>query len=188
MAFTTFTSISDAARAVQEFLYDRDAAIPDELREKLKALVGPTTSPVDTVVKGAEFIYARRDQNLAPELMELGAGLALVAQQYNFHGMAEEDRGSKIALAFMRDAKVKKTVGVDYPKKDEDPHVKPEYVLPDTTIVPEPTGLPPAPPPMIHQHVQNITDPDAIIVPEPAGEPTPVEGARRRRARRREQK
>lgn len=181
MAFTSFTSISDAARALQDFLYDRDAAIPDELREKLRSLVGPTTSPVDTVVKGAELIYARRDQKLAPELMELGAGLALVAQQYNFHGMAEEDRGSKIALAFMRDAKVKQQTGVDYPDKKDDPEVNSVYALPaEAAPVTEPVEPP--------QMVRDITDPAASTVTPDDPSPAPVEGSRRTGVKRRQQK
>ena len=179
MAFTSFTSVSEAARAVQDFLYDRDAAIPDELREKLRNLVGPTTSPVDTVVKGAELIYARRDQKLDAQLLELGAGLALVAQQYNFHGMAESDRGSKIALAFMRDAKVKQPHGVDYPDKDNDPQIKDEYAVPlETPMLTLPV-------PEKRQMVRDITEPSAITTDS---EPTPTEGSRRRTPRRRTQK
>jgi hypothetical protein len=163
MAFTSFTSVSEAARAVQDFLYDRDAHIPDDLREKLRNLVGPTTSPVDTVVHGAEMIYARKDE-LSPELLELAAGLALVGQQYNFHGMANEDRGSKMALAFMRDAKVRKPVGIDYPKKETDPEPKSEFIATPQVLEP-------------------VVTTDAAQEPEP-NVTAPVEGSRRGRGRR----
>ena len=125
----SFDGVSDAARAIQEFLFDRDSALPNDVRDKLKDLVGPTTSPVDAVVKGAEILYARRDELAAPAL-ELAAGLAVVAEQYNFHGMAIENRGSKLAMTLMRDAKVKKPDGlVDYPDKADDPEPKEEFLL-----------------------------------------------------------
>ena len=140
--FTSFTSVSEAARCVQEFLMDRDAALPDDVREKLKALVGPTSSPVDTVVRGSEIMYARREE-LAPEALALAGGLALLAEQYNFHGMAEEQRGSKMALAMMRDAKIKKPVGIEYPDKEKDPAPKAEYApLPEPTEIDLPQPVP----------------------------------------------
>ena len=169
MAFTSYTSVSDAARAVQDYLMDHGSDVPEELRTKLRDLVGPTTSPVDTVVRGSELIYARRNEDLPDTLLELGAGLALVAQQYNFHGMADEDRGTKIALAFMRQANVAKPIGVsDYPDEDSDPEVKDEFK--------------PAPPP-------EAPAPEVLNGPQPRvtdiTNPPPAEGARRPRTRRR---
>lgn len=137
----TFTGIADAARAVQDFLFDRDAALPDDVREQLRNMVGPTTSPVDTVVNGAELLYARRDELAAPAL-ELAAGLALIAEQYNFHGMAIDNRGSKLALGLMRQAKVKKPAILgDYPAAGDDPeprdtYTKREVVVADPIVTP----------------------------------------------------
>jgi hypothetical protein len=170
MTFTSFTSVSEAARAVQDFLFDRDAALPDDLREKLRNLVGPTTSPVDTVVQGAEMMYARRDE-LAPEAQQLAAALALVAQQYNFHGMAEDNRGSKIALAMMRDSGVPKPTAVTYPTKKNDPEPKHEFLTQDVEAV---VVNPDTPTP-----VEDVTP-----APTPVEDTPPVEGARRGRGRR----
>lgn len=137
----TFTSVSDAARAVQEFLFDREAALPDELREKLKLLVGPATSPVDTVVQGAELMYARK-KDLAPEALALAAGLALIAEQYNFHGMAQDNRGSRVALAMLRDAKARKPSLVEYPDAADDPEPKSDFMpLPEVVE----SDIPPPP-------------------------------------------
>lgn len=133
--FTSFTGVTEAARAIQEFLFDRDAALPIEVRDQLKELVGPATSPVDAVVRGSEILYARRDE-LGAEAQALAAGLALVGQQFNFHGMAKDDRGTKMALGLMRDAKVRKPTGVDYPKKADDPEAKDEFKKKEEVEVP----------------------------------------------------
>lgn len=120
---TNFTSIADAAVAVQDYLIDHGSEIPEDVRVRLRDLVGPTRSPVDTAVHSSEIIYARQSE-LPPELLKLGASLALVCEQYNFHGMAEDRRGSGIALALMRKAKVTPPRGVKYPEKDNDPAPK----------------------------------------------------------------
>src|SRR5690349_17272184 len=133
MAFVSFTSVHEASRAMQEFLFDRDAALPDDVREQLKALVGPAASPVNAVVEGAEILYARRDELSAPA-WELGAGLALIAEQFAFMDMAVSGRGSKMALAFMRDANVKKPVGVEYPAKADDPKIKERYAKKEDVV------------------------------------------------------
>lgn len=172
MAFKSFEGVSDAARAVQDYLMDHGSDVPVELRTKLRNLVGPTTSPVDTVVRGAELIYARKNDDLPDDLLELGAGLSLVAQQYNFHGMAEDDRGSKIALAFMRDAHIDKPVGVaDYPDADADPAVKDEFKPAPPPEAPEPESTEGPTP-----RVKDITE----------GAPAPAPGARRGRTRRKQ--
>jgi hypothetical protein len=126
VAFTSYTSVTEAAQAVQDFLIDHPTGMPDDVREQLRAMVGPMVSPVDTVVRGAELLYARSADIGAPA-KRLAAALALVAHQYNFHGMAEDSRGSKIALGLMRDSNVDKPAGVEYPEKDKDPEPKPEY-------------------------------------------------------------
>jgi hypothetical protein len=169
MAFTSFDGVSDAARAVQDYLMDHGPDVPEELRTKLRSLVGPTTSPVDTVVRGSELIYARKD-DLPDGLLELGAGLALVAQQYNFHGMAEDNRGNKLALAFLRDAKVSAPTGITYPKKDDDPEVKDEFKV--EAPAPEQAAAPNEPQP----RVTDVTDPAAAS--------HPTDAPRRRRTKR----
>lgn len=150
-----FLSVSEAARAIQEFLYDREAGLPDDVREQLKELAGPTNSPVTTVTKGAELIYARRSELSEPVLL-LGAGLALICEQFNFSSMATDHRGSLMALAMMRDAKVSKPAIIgDYPTEDNDP-------------VPLERFVAPLPEPMVEVPVD--------IIP-------PAEGARRGRGR-----
>lgn len=126
MVMRSFDGVADAARAIQDFLFDRDATLPDDVRNSLRELVGPTTSPVDAVVHGAKLLYARNAE-LSNEARELGAGLALMAAQYNFHSMAENDKGSRMALALMRDAGVKAPTGVRYPKQDSDPEPDAEF-------------------------------------------------------------
>lgn len=125
----TFTGIVEAACEIQEFLYDRSEALPADIREKLKEWTRPGSSPVDAVVNSAELLYARRDE-LDKETKELAAGLALIASQFNFHRMAENNRGSKLALTLMRMAQIKAPAGVKYHNKKDDPEALPKFIKP----------------------------------------------------------
>jgi hypothetical protein len=180
--FKSFTGVSDAALAIQDFLMDRTAELPEDVRTKLRALVGPTTSPVDAVVRGAELMYARRSE-LPPEAQELAAGLALIAQQYNFHGLAVEDRGSKIALAMLREAGVAAPTGITYPDPEDDPDADSQYVPapePDEDAPLQLTAEEQVPTSNVKIEHSNGLDVGDGRDPEP----TPVEGAQRPRTRR----
>jgi len=137
--YQTFLSPSDAARAIQDFLYDRDAPLPERVRNRLRELVSPAHSTVDAVVQGAELLYSVRNE-LAPEALALGAGLALLADQQRFSGMDMDNRGSRMALGMMRDANIPTPIGVNYPNAESDPAVRhdaPGYVgIPSTPPVP----------------------------------------------------
>jgi hypothetical protein len=94
----TFTGIMDAAKAVQDFMLDRSAALPDPLRERIRGrLLG---SKVDLVCQTAEDIYANRE-GLPEEVLELGAGLAVYGESEAFHGLDADSRGGRMA-AVMR--------------------------------------------------------------------------------------
>ena len=91
----------DSVKAILDFLIDRTAAIPDDVRGRLRELVQPGLSPVVAIVEASELIYARRDE-LPPELLDIGAQMATVAATHNFHGMANENRGYAMAAAIRR--------------------------------------------------------------------------------------
>ena len=129
-----FSSVIAGVEALQEFLYDREEALPDDVRVELRRLSGPTTSPVDAVVKAAELIYARR-ADLQPKALALGAALAVLAESYNFHGLATDNRGTRMALSLMRDADVTKPVLIEYPDVTEDPDPIEGYAPAVTPIV-----------------------------------------------------
>lgn len=129
----TFTSISEAACSIQEFLYDRAESLPADIRDRLKELTRPTSSPVDAVVKGAEMLYARKDE-IDKDAKELGAALALMAEQYNFHGLAEDQRGSRIAGAFMREAKTKLPGSLKHQDKEKDVEPSSEFIKQEVEV------------------------------------------------------
>ena len=131
---TAFTGIAEAALAIQDFMLDRPAALPDHARDQIRGLLGQTKSPVDAVVKAAEIIYANR-QDMPPEALELGAALANVAELHGFHGMDENHRGSRMALV-MRGGDVEAA-----------PEVKAEFAPAVQAEEPAPVPAQPAPAP-----------------------------------------
>lgn len=124
----TFSGIMEGARAVQDYLFTGAVGIPEDVNLMLRDLVGPTVSPVDTVVKTAEILYARKSE-IDAEAAELASGLALLAETYNFHGLAIDERGSRMALALMRDNEIPAPIGIEYPDSSTDPMPQEEYVV-----------------------------------------------------------
>ena len=93
---TNFEGIGDASTAVRNYLIKNEAKLPDHLKERLSNLTGTGASPVDLVVNFVEAVYANQKE-FTKEAKELAASSAVVAETYNFHGMADEQRGSKIS-------------------------------------------------------------------------------------------
>ena len=126
---TSFTGIMKAAQAVQDFMLDRPAALPDELRERIRGrLLG---SKVDLICQTAEDLYANRE-GLPGEALDLGAGLATYAASEGFHGLAVADRGPRMA-AVMRGQEVA-----------QEPEARAEYLPQPEPAEPSPSPLPAA--------------------------------------------
>lgn len=85
----------DGRLALDEFLDNRVAAVPGDVRTQLRDLVR-RISPVETCVNAAELIYARRD-DLPPELLDIGAALAVMASSHGFSA-GLDGRGARMAL------------------------------------------------------------------------------------------
>lgn len=118
-----FDNITEAAEAVNEWFWTGKNGMADDLVEIVQPLVGPTKSAVDLVVKTSEAIYARRATLDGPAL-QLAAGLASFAGVWGFHGMAEDNRGQRMALALRRDSGENAPVGSEWPNSSEDPEPK----------------------------------------------------------------
>lgn len=119
----------DAQAAVQDFLFDRPAETPDDVREKLKEFVRPGYGAVEASIGLTELIYARRDE-LPVELLTIGAGIATMVGGFNFDGMGGPD-GRANAIAFT----LRKMPGVEAPLKAS--YAAPE---PKAEFVPVPEG------------------------------------------------
>jgi hypothetical protein len=87
----------DAQAAIQDFLLDRPAETPDDVRDMLKEFVRPGYNPVEASLNMAELIYARRDE-LPVELLAIGADIAAMVASFGFNGMGGPNgRGAAIA-------------------------------------------------------------------------------------------
>lgn len=125
----TFTGITEAAKAVQDFMLDRSAALPDELRERIRGrLLG---SKVDLVCQTAEDIYANRE-GLSAEVLDLGAGLAVYAESESFHRLAEDGRGSAMARVLRgKSVQSPPEPKAEYLPAAEAPEAKAEFMPPE---------------------------------------------------------
>lgn len=109
--------------AVIDYLMDREATTPDDVRAKLRDLSRPGASPVTTSVEVAELIYARRD-DLPPQLLTLGAAITDMLGNYDFHGMRSTGRGAGISRALRRIDGVSAPIAA---APTADPEAKAEY-------------------------------------------------------------
>lgn len=133
----TFDGPVEGRNALGDFLNDRPAPVPDEIRDKLREFA-KAPSPVETCVNASELIYARRAE-LPAELVDIGAAMAVMAAAHGFSGMDRDGRGARMALALRRDAGTKPPKGMTYPKADTDPE-------PLATFLPAPEELEPVAP------------------------------------------
>lgn len=91
----TFEGIAAAADAVRPLVINRSAGLPQPIADKLVPMAGTGSSPVDLIVGFAEAVYSNPAAKKAAK--DIAGGCAVLAEQFGFHGMAEESRGSKIA-------------------------------------------------------------------------------------------
>jgi hypothetical protein len=89
-------------------LYDNIALAADETREwiilnqadlteSLISLTRTGVSPVDLIVKFAETVYANEESFTDVEALEIAAADAALCEEFGYHGMNIDARGSKIA-------------------------------------------------------------------------------------------
>lgn len=91
----------EGIQLLQDFLMDRTAKTPDDVHEKLRQLTARETNNIYGSVQAAELIYARRDE-LPASLLEIGAQLATMCGEYNFHGLGAEGRGKAMAATIRK--------------------------------------------------------------------------------------
>ncbi len=92
-----FSGAVEARAALIDFINNRTAALPEDVRTGLEAAV-KEPSAVRSCEVAAELCYARRD-DLPPEMLGLAAGIAVMMETHGFHGKAVAYRGSRMALA-----------------------------------------------------------------------------------------
>jgi len=132
----TFDTITDAREAIMDFRADHLKDLPEELQAKFKAQAA-SPSPVDQIVGVMELLYANKE-GLSNEAKDLIGGLAAFATVNAWHGLAEDERGSKIVQAMSRDLGEKLIPGFKAPKPEADPAAKDQYILKDEEQMPLP--------------------------------------------------
>lgn len=165
---TEITNPVEGLKAIQSFLMNRVAPLPDDVRSKLLDLIDPTqqTSPVQAAYDAAELIFGKREydvgegdaketKTLPAELLEIGAQLATMLAGHKLFAMHVDNRGYAIAAAI-------RTM----------PDVASEPPVPATLEAPEPLPeyLPPAEAPPVPD-AEAPAMPDAAALPAPAAKP-----------------
>lgn len=116
-----FEGIADAANEVRNWIIRNEEKMPVHLQERLAGLTTTGISPVDLIVGFTEAVYAN-PKGFPAEAEDIAAGAAVLCENFGFHGMAVDGRGSKIAAVLdgkeVADAPEGKA---DFQKTPEDP-------------------------------------------------------------------
>lgn len=123
-----------ARAAIMAFLMT--AALDGETGSKVVDLANQP-SPVDAIVKTAEYLYSKH-ADLDDAGRDLVGSLAAFASANFWHGMADDNRGNRISLAMRRENGETPAEGSSFPDPTSDPTPLAEYT--------GATETPPAPP------------------------------------------
>ncbi len=96
-----YASIVDASSAIQDFLLDRPAALPDDVRDRLRELTRQGSGAIPAVRAAAEMVFARID-TMPPEALVLAAEMVQQLDYYDLAGIRDDDRGQRM-IAYLLD-------------------------------------------------------------------------------------
>jgi hypothetical protein len=136
---TPLNDITAAGRAISDFRIAFTSKLPDDIKEDL-AEIDASPSPVSRMVGVMELLYARY-ADIPAEGRDLVASLAGFCSSNGWHGLLDDNRGGKIAMAMIRENN-SVPAGLPTQPKESDPKPKPEYALPEAiepTVMPVPT-------------------------------------------------
>jgi hypothetical protein len=152
-----FTGPVEAFNALQTFLIERTAALPDNLRDEMLEAI-TERSPVVAVIRGVEAVYARqrRKEDVPAEMLLWAADASAMTEDHGFHGMDKDGRGSKIAKVLRGQTIAEK----NKPALDE--------------VAVRKMDPPPEPPPIDHAAIEAAAAAAAPLAePPPSGDATP---------------
>ena len=121
----TFEGIADAADTVRRWVLVHEKKIPKHIRERLVALTGTGSSPVDLVATFARAAYANRF-DLPPEALEIAAGAAELCDRNGYHRDHFDAR--VLVPVLRRDSGERAATGRPWPKKKDDPVPDEEFL------------------------------------------------------------
>lgn len=129
-------------KATQNFIMLHGASLSEVVRDRLISALG-APSPVDRIVKTGEVLYAARE-SLNDDGKALIAGLISFASRNGWHGLGQDNRGTRIVMAMRRDLGEEATSGTPWPSPDDDPSPLAEYAPPAMPVSapdqPQPTA------------------------------------------------
>ncbi|MCK0531443.1 hypothetical protein [Sphingobium agri] len=129
MPMPVLDSIQAALAAVSHFLITEGAALPSDLRDALIESSG-RPSPVDRIVEVGETLYANASL-LSDDGKLLCAALVSFATLNGWHGLAEDNRGGRMAMAMRRETGEEPPAGLTWPDAESDPAPKGAPVVAD---------------------------------------------------------
>lgn len=97
----TFDTLTDARNAIMDYRAEGYAALPDTMKPRFREL-SASPGPVEQIVWLGEFLWANRDvTDSAADA--LAAGLMAFATTQSWHGLGQDDRGSRIVMNLRKD-------------------------------------------------------------------------------------
>jgi hypothetical protein len=128
-----YDGVASAADAVRRFIIINEGALPEIVQQKVSALTGTGSSPVDLIVNFVEAIYANRD-DVTNDAKAIAAGCADVIDRDNYHGRLD-GRIVGMKAALRRDSGETAADDTPWPETDDDP-------APNRLYAPQPAEQP----------------------------------------------
>jgi hypothetical protein len=83
-----FSGPVEAKNALLDYLYDREEAVPDDVREALRELL-KEVSPVKLIVEAVKLVYDRMP-DCGPELRLWASDAAVMCSNFGFDGITAD--------------------------------------------------------------------------------------------------
>ena len=83
-----FKGPTHARNALMDWLYDREEAVPDDVRDQLREYI-KKPSPVDAVIECVKLVFDRLP-DCGPELRKWASDTAIMCAAYAFDGIDED--------------------------------------------------------------------------------------------------
>lgn len=122
---TPFTDLQQATTGIVAFMMTHGSGLPEATRDAVLTAAGQP-SPVDQLMGTLEALYAAK-ADIPDEGKELVAKIAEIVTPLGWHGIQEDNRGSRIQMAMLRDLGEDAPEGMSWPDPEDDPAPSPRY-------------------------------------------------------------
>lgn len=97
ITFTPYAQPDEAAKAIQDLLFDKPDALPGDIRTQTRSFLHPGSSISFAIAYFAELLYARLSEVTDPDALQVGAAAALYGAT-NYVDNLGGARGQQISL------------------------------------------------------------------------------------------